>query len=359
MQSINIDIEPNPYPVYVGSEIYDHFSDILAQNFQGWQIAIITSRSIFELHGNKILRHINDAYQVEIIFAPDGESAKNIRQAHHIYTKLLEAKFERSSLIIAFGGGVIGDLAGFVAATFLRGVDFVQIPTTLLAQVDSSVGGKVGVNHQLGKNLIGAFKQPLFVFSDIAFLKTLDEPELRCGLGEIVKYGFIQRADFFKYFENHIEQALMYNTTVLEEMVKVSVACKAAVVAEDHQEKGVRMALNYGHTFGHALEKLYSFSGLKHGEAVVLGILCALEYCRLIGTIHMEDYHKGFHILKKIPVKYDKSKMDTEKLISFMALDKKVKDGKIRLVLVDKIGSFRFENESDRETIKQAYEILK
>jgi len=358
METVNVNITQQPYSVYIGSDIFNQFAAILRKHYQGRQIAIITSRFIFELHGKEIIKQLKNKGKVITLFVPDGESSKSIEQTQHLYTHLLKKKFERGALIIALGGGVIGDLAGFVAATYLRGVPFVQIPTTLLAQVDSSVGGKVGINHNLGKNLIGAFKQPLFVFSDIALLKTLKDSELRCGLGEAVKYGFIQNRSFFEYFDQNLDRALEYDTDVLLKMVKTSVQSKADVVEKDEKEQNLRMILNFGHTFGHALEKLYGFSGVKHGEGVILGMACALEYSRLKNDIAEDDYKAGIALLKRFPVQYELKKIDIDKLLNYMTLDKKVKDNKIRLVLVPEIGRYYIEKEADLELIKEAYKVI-
>jgi len=191
MNTINVNLPLDAYKIYVGSDILEQFAATLRSRFKARQIAVITSGKIDKLYGDKLRAGFTDNEKILTLYVPEGEKAKTSEQAFELYTKLLENKFERGALIVALGGGVVGDLAGFVASTFLRGIPFVQVPTTLLAQVDSSIGGKVGINHPLGKNLIGAFKQPLFVYSDISVLKTLDDAELRCGLGEVVKYGFI------------------------------------------------------------------------------------------------------------------------------------------------------------------------
>lgn len=359
MDVINLELPDQAYSIFVGQNILPGLADLLEERHSARQIAVITSRSIYELHGKKLLDILNrDQRIVEILFVPDGESAKSFSQVQHLYTRLLESHFERNSVILAFGGGVIGDLAGFVAATYLRGVDFVQVPTTLLAQVDSSIGGKVGVNHPLGKNLIGAFKQPLFVLSDVELLKSLPDSEIRCGLGEIVKYGFILNEPFFSYIEKHLQQALAKEPGVLAEMVKVSSREKAGVVARDEKEANLRMILNFGHTFGHALEAEFKFGQLKHGEAVILGMKCALAYAFNTGRLPAGDYQRGTGLLDRIPVPFDRRQLYTDRLIDRMTHDKKVRNSKIRLVLVDKIGSHYMESEPEISELRKAFQVL-
>ena len=253
---------------------------------------------------------------------------------------------------------MVGDLAGYAAATYLRGVDFVQVPTTLLAQVDSSIGGKVGINHPLGKNLIGAFKQPLFVYADISTLQTLPDEEIRCGLGEVIKYGFILNKELFTYLEKNLDKALRKDTAVLRHLVEVSAAEKARVVAEDERESNLRMILNYGHTFGHALEAEMQFSGIKHGEAVILGMQCALHYQRLTQTISDEDYNRGMALLKRVPISYPREKLNPARLVEHMTLDKKVKDKNIRLILLDKIGRYRIDTTRNKQLLEEAFRVL-
>jgi 3-dehydroquinate synthase len=322
------------------------------------QIAVITTDKIYALYGHAVVDGLRIKGNVLEIFIPEGEKAKSLDQVEKVYTTLLENRFERNSLIIAFGGGVVGDMAGFVAATYLRGVPLVQLPTTLLAQVDSSIGGKVGVNHPLGKNLIGAFKHPLFVFSDCDVLMTLEPAELRCGLGEVIKYGFISDSRLFEYLESHLDEALDGNPDVLLELVKASAAIKADVVRQDEREQNLRMILNFGHTFGHALEAESHFSTIKHGEAVILGMQCALEYTRLSGLLGENVYQRGMRLLKRVPVPYDGSELHISRLVERMTLDKKVKDKKIRLVLIDDIGSYRIETVADIDTLEKAWKIL-
>jgi 3-dehydroquinate synthase len=335
------------------------FAVMLQRHTQTKQAAIISNERVFNLYGESLLSGFPEDIKVKTFLVPDGEEAKSIGELDKLYTQMLENKFERSAVVVALGGGVVGDLAGFLAATFLRGVRFVQVPTTLLAQVDSSIGGKTGINHPLGKNLIGAFKQPEFVFSDVSVLQTLDDEEVRCGLGEVIKYGFILNRSFFGQLEERLNGLLEKNTDDLQEVVYISSGEKARIVEKDEKESRLRMVLNFGHTFAHALEREFSYSGLKHGEAVVLGMKCALLYEKEYGTLPKSDFDRGMNLLNRIPVVYDKSRIDIDKLTDYMFFDKKVKDGNIRLVLTPEIGRYRFETVADVNRIKPLWEILR
>ena len=352
MKTVLVKLKHNPYPIYIGDNILDKFHTILARHVKTKQIAIISSENIFELYGKRLLRQFDKSYQVKVLFVPQGEQAKSAEQAQQLYTSLIQEKFERNCLIIALGGGVVGDLSGFVAATYLRGVDFVQIPTTLLAQVDSSIGGKVGINHPLGKNLIGAFKQPLFVYCDVAVLQTLPDEEIRCGLGEVIKYAFILNKDLFVYLQKNLDKALRKDAQTLLHLVKISAREKARVVARDELEKNLRMILNFGHTFGHALETNLDYKGLKHGEAVILGMECALIYALDKKYISRQEFSEGRALLKRVPVGIEKNKLEPGRLLEIMKRDKKVKDEKIRLILVNEIGKYLIDQEADMDMIE-------
>ncbi len=359
MRQINVDLKYCKYPIFVGSGITNSFGSILRKYYAGRQIAVITNERIFNLHGAGLTDQLPKDAEIVTLFVPDGEHAKSFEHLQNLYTRLLENHFERGSLIIAFGGGVVGDLAGFAAATYLRGVQLVQYPTTLLAQVDSSIGGKVGINHPLGKNLIGAFKHPLFVFSDARLLQTLPDAEIRCGMGEVIKYGFILNKDLFEYLERNLEKALQKEDEVLRRLVLISAGEKAKVVMRDERESRLRMVLNFGHTFGHALETEYHFSEIKHGEAVILGMKCALEFAADSGFLSKQEQRRGMALLNRVPVKFDSSAVNPDRLVERMTLDKKVKDGKIRLVLIEQIGKYFFHSVEDKNLLKQAFGILK
>ena len=256
-----------------------------------------------------------------------------------VITALLEAKFDRGCTLIALGGGVVGDVTGFAAASYQRGVSFVQIPTTLLAQVDSSVGGKTGVNHPLGKNMIGAFHQPVLVYANIETLKSLPPRELRAGIAEIIKYGLIAKPNFFEWLEQHIEKLLACEPDYLAESIKVSCETKAEVVAQDEKESGIRAILNLGHTFGHAIETGMGYGSWLHGEAVACGMCLAAKMSYLSGWISEQDMLRTYRLIERaeLPTQIP-STLSAEEMLSHMQVDKKNRDGKIRLVLMQKLG---------------------
>ncbi len=356
MKQIKVEIPKEPYPVYVGSGILNQFADTLNRHKKYQQIVVISSKNIFDLYGEKLLNGFAEHTEIRILLVPDGEKSKSLKQVDALYTSMLEKQIERDALLIALGGGVVGDLAGFVAATYLRGVDFVQVPTTLLAQVDSSIGGKTGVNHKLGKNLIGAFKQPLFVFVDVDVLQTLPDAEIRCGLGEVIKYGLITNRPLFDYLHENLDTIQKKDSQALLHIVEKSIEDKATVVAQDEKEAGLRMTLNFGHTFGHALEAEFGYEDLKHGEAVILGMQCALSYSKASGQILEENFDTGMKLLKKVPVSLDRKNLKADNLLEHMVHDKKVKDKKIRLVLLKGIGECKIENQADKELILKIWD---
>ncbi|MHB2153886.1 3-dehydroquinate synthase [Calditrichota bacterium GD2] len=358
MEKIDVKLAHTSYPIFVGSGIWRRFGEALNQFYGGRQIAVITNERVWRLHGDKLENQLPKQAEKAVLFVPDGEQAKSFEELQRLYTELLSRRFERGALIIGFGGGVVGDLAGFVAATFLRGVPFVQYPTTLLAQVDSSIGGKVGINHPLGKNLIGAFKQPLFVFSDAQLLQTLPDEEVRCGLGEVIKYGLSLDKALFEYLEKKLPAALNKDVAVLSYLINQSARIKADIVMQDEKESNLRMVLNFGHTFGHALEADFKFASLKHGEAVILGMKCALQFAVQNGILQREDFERGLRLLNQVPIAFDGKGLDLQRLVQRMTLDKKVKDGKIRLVLIKEIGRHLFYQVEDQRLLKQAFEIL-
>ncbi len=357
MIRIDVNIPGAAYPVYCGRGISERFGAVLREHKAWDQVALVTHPRLRELYGDRLLQGVNAGQKI-VLEVAEGEASKSHETLMTLFTGLLEARFERGALIIALGGGVIGDLAGYAAAGYLRGVDLVQCPTSLLAQVDSSIGGKTGINHPLGKNLIGAFKQPRFVFSDTALLATLPAAEIRCGLGEVIKYAFIGDAALFDYLEEHLDKALAGDPAVLEYLVAVSARQKAAVVEQDEKESGLRMILNFGHTFGHALEAEFAYSGLKHGEVVVLGMKCALHYASALGRMDSGTFKRGMALLDRVRVDYDKSRIDPPTLWQRMRIDKKVKGGAVRLILVERPGQW-FVEEADRGLAEAAFEALK
>jgi 3-dehydroquinate synthase len=300
---------------------------------------VVTNETIAPLYLSAVLKNLLD-YTVETVILPDGEQFKTLEFVTQIFDKLLSSKFSRNATLIALGGGVIGDMGGFAAACYQRGIAFLQIPTTLLAQVDSSVGGKTGVNHPLGKNMIGAFYQPQGVIADADVLDTLDDRQLSAGLAEVIKYGLIRDVEFFEWLENNIEALLARDKPALAYAIEKSCLNKAEIVAEDETETGVRATLNLGHTFGHAIETGSGYGTFLHGEAVAIGTCQAADLSRRLGLLESDaDVERIIALFKKarLPVE-PPEQLDTERFLELMAVDKKNVDGQIRLILLNKIG---------------------
>jgi 3-dehydroquinate synthase len=289
-----------------------------------------------------------------------GETQKNLTCANKLFTEMLKKRIPRTAVIIALGGGVIGDLAGFVAATYQRGINLVQVPTTLLAQVDSSIGGKVGVNHPLGKNMIGAFHQPAFVWMDIDYLKTLPKREMICGLGEIIKYGVIHDAELFAYLESHLEEVLHLDVEAVMHVQAACAAIKAEIVSQDEKESGIRIILNYGHTIGHGLESAGRYKLLKHGESVLLGMIGEASIAKKMKLLGADSYERLVSLIRRAPMKAKLSSLKMADIVNAMGRDKKRVAKKFRFVLPTKIGEVKVVDDVDLNLILSAVrEILK
>ncbi len=342
MQTITVGISPElsecSYPIHVGSGILSKSSLILPHLLQK-RVAIVTNTTVAPLYMDELQVALESHGIVSVpIILPDGEEYKNWQTLNQIFDILLTNQCERSTTIIALGGGVIGDLAGFAAATYMRGVPLIQIPTTLLSQVDSSIGGKTGINHPLGKNMIGAFYQPRMILADSATLDTLPEREFNSGIAEIIKYGLIRDPAFFDWLEQNMTKLLARNHDVLDEAIRRSCKNKVEVVAADERERGVRALLNLGHTFGHAIENAMGYGVWLHGEAVAAGTLLAAKLSKrmnLIGDVEVERIRK-IYLQARLPVVIPN--LDSEKYLRLMERDKKVEDGKMRFVLLKRIG---------------------
>jgi 3-dehydroquinate synthase len=336
---ITVELGERSYPLYVGSGIIQSCGRIIEGASPDGKYVIVTDKEINRLHGGELGKSLETAgIEAETIRVPEGEEAKTWEEAERLIGEFLEMGLDRSSTLIAFGGGTIGDVAGFVAAIFLRGINLIQVPTTFLAQVDSSVGGKTAVNHPKGKNLIGAFKQPLLVISDPALLETLPRREIRSGLGEVVKYGVISDRGLFQYLEEHGKEILDADLGVLEEVVRQCVEIKAGYVSRDERDvKGVRAALNYGHTLGHALEIITEME-LSHGEAVALGMVYASRVAEEMGLIDKGVRERQEYLLRELGLETQLPKLDPAEAMDIMHRDKKAEGRMIRLVLPTGIG---------------------
>ncbi len=315
--------------------------------------AVITNPTVSALYGRTVLDSLETAgFKAVLIEIPDGEEYKNSATLNRVYDALLEAGIDRSSFIVALGGGVVGDLAGYAAATWLRGIRFVQVPTTLLSQVDSSVGGKTGIDHPLGKNLIGAFYQPRLVLIDVATLDTLDLRQFRAGLAEVVKYGAIIDLPFFEFLESNIDAILAMDPDTLIRVICQSCALKAQVVELDEKESGLRAVLNYGHTLGHAFETLCGYSGMVHGEAVAIGMALAARVSAALGFCSPGDVLRITTLIESCGLATDVPSFDRGKLLNSIAADKKSKSGAITFICNNGIGMYAMSQHTPEELLK-------
>ena len=332
-----VELGDRSYPIFIGDGLMQ-LSKLLTSHIHGQQVLVVTNETVAPLYLEDLLENLS-AYSVETVVLPDGEMYKNIEQLNTIFNALLTKKYNRTATLVALGGGVVGDMTGFAAACYQRGVNFLQIPTTLLAQVDSSVGGKTAVNHKLGKNMIGAFYQPQCVIIDTSLLSTLPDRQFKSGLAEVIKYGLISDPDFFDWIEKNITKLLERDPAALCFAIEKSCANKAKIVARDERENDVRATLNLGHTFGHAIETFYSYEGWLHGEAVAVGMVMAAELSEHMGWIQKNDVNriKKLLILCGLPVCPPKE-ISSKVFLELMSVDKKVLDGSLRLVLLQSIG---------------------
>ncbi|MBU2713446.1 3-dehydroquinate synthase [Zooshikella harenae] len=337
MQTLHVALGERSYPIHIGPGLLGQ-PDLLSPYIRGRQVMLVTNETVAPLYLNKVKASLS-AFQVDTVVLPDGEVYKTLDTVNLIFDQLLEKRHNRTTTLIALGGGVIGDMVGFAAATYQRGVDFIQIPTTLLAQVDSSVGGKTGVNHTLGKNMIGAFHQPRCVLADTTVLKTLPTRELSAGIAEVIKYGLICDQSFFAWLQMHTKDLLACDDTALGYAIKRSCLAKAEVVAEDEREGGIRAILNLGHTFGHAIETHEGYGNWLHGEAVAVGMLMAVDLSIRLGWLDASELEVLRRLLEqaKLPVT-SPTDMMPEDFLKYMAVDKKVVDGSLRLVLLEAVG---------------------
>jgi len=337
MAELVVDLGERSYPIYIGSELLAQ-NGLIQQHIPGNSALIVSNETVAPLYLDQVTATLSNL-RLETVILPDGEKFKNLDTLNTVFDALLKQRLDRNTTVIALGGGVIGDIAGFAAASYQRGVHLIQIPTTLLSQVDSSVGGKTGVNHALGKNMIGAFYQPRAVIADISTLDTLPERELSAGLAEVIKYGLIRDEKFFAWLHDNMDKLLTRDETALRYAIEVSCQTKAEVVAADERESGQRALLNLGHTFGHAIETGLGYGQWLHGEAVACGMAMAARMSQLMGWISPEQLAQVITLIEraKLPVHAPRS-MSTDRFLQLMAVDKKVHDGVLRLVLLKKIG---------------------
>jgi 3-dehydroquinate synthase len=352
MSTIKVELEEQQkrsYPIYIERGCLDEIGPGLRRLGLKGKCVLVTNPLVESLYGKRVSKSLKGSgFDILTVEMRDGEEYKTLEEASKLYNRLIEARMERTTPIVALGGGVIGDITGFVAATYLRGVPYVQVPTTLLAQVDSSVGGKTAVNHPRGKNLIGAFYQPKAVFIDPDVLKTLDVRELRAGLAEVVKYGIIRDEDFFRFLEDNPKDLLDLKDPLVR-AIERSCEIKAQVVAEDETEKGLRSILNFGHTFGHAIEAVTGYRRLKHGEAISMGMVMAASFSLKLGLCDSTVVSRITNILETLGLPVEVPDLAPDAIIEAMLVDKKVLSGRMRFVLVRDIGNVVLNEVPDKE----------
>jgi len=352
MQTLHIQLENRSYPIYIGEGLLSQMK-LIESHLKQKHVAVVTNTTVAPLYLDPLLSLLKEhGIKAFPIILPDGESYKNQQTLNLIYDALLKEKCERTVTLIALGGGVIGDMTGYAAATYLRGVPFIQIPTTLLSQVDSSVGGKTGINHPMGKNMIGAFYQPQCVIADIDTLKTLPQREFSAGMAEVIKYGLIRDETFFNWLEKNIEGLMKLNPSLLIEAIERSCQNKADVVEIDEHESGVRATLNLGHTFGHAIENAMGYGVWLHGEAVATGMVMAAHLSKLMGWVKGEEFTRIIKLLKEAKLPTDPPQISEDQYMELMRMDKKVVNGQIRLVLQKGIGDAVITSDYDAKHLK-------
>ena len=357
MQTLRVELGERAYPIHIGERLLTA-ANLLLPYLDLPRVAIVTNTTVAPLYLAQLSAALR-AQGVETIsiVLEDGERYKNWATLNRIYDALLEQRCDRKTTLIALGGGVVGDLAGFAAATYMRGIPFVQVPTTLLAQVDSSIGGKTGINHPLGKNMIGAFYQPRLVLADTAVLATLPQRELSAGLAEVIKHGLIRDESFVAWLEQNVEKLLACDAETLAHAVRRCCEIKAAVVAEDERETGARALLNFGHTFGHAIESALGYGEWLHGEAVAAGMAMAAELSRRMGFIAQADADRIVALLKRAKLPVAQPGIAPARLLELMAVDKKTEGGRLRFVLLDRIGAASIRDQVPAELLQQALAV--
>ena len=353
MQTLKVELAGRSYAIHIGRNLIGDASLILP-HLKRKHVAVVTNTTVAPLYLEQLTISLQAAgVSLLPIILPDGEAYKNTQTLNTIYDALLQNRCERSTTLIALGGGVIGDLTGYAAATFLRGVPFIQIPTTLLSQVDSSVGGKTGINHPLGKNMIGAFYQPQVVLADIDTLKTLPPREFSAGMAEVIKYGLMRDADFFDWLEGNVEALMALDEQALSYAIYRSCQDKADLVALDEHEQGDRALLNLGHTFGHAIENAMGYGVWLHGEAVAAGTILAADLSQRLGWLTSSDSKRVTDILRAANLPVTAPNLGVERYLDLMGHDKKVEDGKIRLVLQQGIGKAVISSDYAADKLKE------
>ncbi|MBI3089094.1 MAG: 3-dehydroquinate synthase [Candidatus Tectomicrobia bacterium] len=359
MPTLTVPLAQRSYPIIIEPGLLARVGAHLRQAGLHHQVAVVTQPPVAASHGARLRAGLEDAGITPLVIeVPDGEASKSLAQASRLYDLLLQARFERGATLLAFGGGVVGDLTGFVAATYLRGIAFVQVPTTLLAQVDSSVGGKTAVNHELGKNLIGAFYQPRAVYIDPQTLRSLPPREYRAGLAEVVKCGFIADAGLVGYLEQEMNAVREQAPEALERMIQASCRIKAEVVGADEEDRtGRRAILNYGHTLAHAIEAVCHYEEYRHGEAVAIGMVCAARLSEEVLGCPGNLGERTLALLSALGLPTRCAGLSPARLLEAMALDKKVQHGRLRFVLLPRVGAAKLVGDVPTELVRRAIPV--
>ena len=356
MSTVHVKLGERSYPIHIGRGLLAQ-PELLLPHLEQERVAIVTNPVVGDFYLARLSAGLTAlGVAVTPVIVPDGEDQKSWETLNTIFDRLLAGRSERKTTLIALGGGVIGDLTGFAAAVYLRGVPFIQVPTTLLAQVDSSVGGKTGINHPLGKNMIGAFYQPRLVLADTDTLATLPDRDLSAGLAEVIKYGLICDPAFFAWLESNIEELLARQPEALAYAVRRSCELKAEIVGADERESGVRVLLNLGHTFGHAIEAGLGFGAWRHGEAVAAGSVLASRLSQRIGWLREDDVQRIVALFRRAKLPTDAPDLGVRRYLDLMGLDKKVEHGQLRLVLLRRLGSALVTTDFPRDLLESVLE---
>ena len=356
MTTLNVDLGERSYPIYINGNILGD-TDLYLRHIKGKKVLIVTDDNVAPLYLTTLLEAL-PSFDCQHLALPAGEAHKTLETVNKIYDVLMQSHFDRNSTIIALGGGVVGDIAGFAAASYQRGVAFVQVPTTLLAQVDSSVGGKTGVNHPLGKNMIGAFHQPACVIADMNTLDTLPQRELIAGMAEVIKYGLIDDPAFFEWIDQNMSDLLALNKDALAHAVERSCTNKSRIVAADERESGQRALLNLGHTFGHAIETAQGYGKWLHGEAIGAGMCLAAQYSHDLGLMDEHQVGRVYDTIEKAGLPTTPpSNMTADRCLELMSHDKKVRDKKLTLILMRGIGKSFLCNDFDQKQLAKTLNL--
>ncbi len=357
-ETLIVDLGERTYPIWIGAGLLGR-AGLLERHIEGAEALVVTNEAVAAHYLEPLLKSLPASVRADVITIGDGEALKTLDAVAAIIDKLVAARHSRATTVVALGGGVVGDVAGFAAAIYQRGVRFVQVPTTLLSLVDASVGGKTGVNHPGGKNLIGAFHQPSCVLADVATLDTLPPREFSAGLAEVVKYGVIHDAEFFAWIEANVVALRARDPAALVRAIRRSCEIKAAVVQADEREAGARMILNFGHTFGHALEALTHYQTLLHGEAVAIGMVMAAHLAAQLGRLGADDVNHIRALLRRCGLPVTPPPLESDAIIEAMAMDKKAFGGRVRLVLPRAIGAVFVTTDIPQQAIFETLETFR